>query len=256
MDCIVIAGGLPTADSPMYEITGGKSKALLDMGGRTMLERVIDALQNSSHIEDIVVVGLGSDLGMSFKRPVAHLDDHGSMVANMLAGVYYFEEKKGSGKPVISCTSDVPLITPAIIDGFIDSCAPHDKGLYYNFISKEVMEARFPGSNRTYVKLKGGLQIAGGDLMIADPIIGTQNEELWEMLTNARKDAWKIAKVIGLDMLFKFIFRRIGPAEIEKKAAEILGLPVEIVLSPYAEIGMDADKPHQVEMLRESGGWT
>ena len=51
-------------------------------------------------------------------------------------------------------------------------------------------------------------------------------------------------------MFFKFIFRRIGTAEIEKKAAEILGLPVEVVLSPYAEIGMDADKPHQVDMLR------
>ncbi len=150
----------------------------------------------------------------------------------------------------MSCTSYVPLITSEIVDGFIESCQPFNKGLYYNFITKEVMEARFPGSNRTYVKLKDGMQIAGGDLMIANPIIGSKNEELWKTLTNARKHAWKIATVIGIDMLIKFIFRRIGTAEIEKKASEILGLPVEIVLSPYAEIGMDADKPHQVDMLR------
>jgi len=250
MDCIIIAGGLAKPDSPMYELTGGKSKALLDMGGRTMLERVMDALQGSKYIEDIVVVGLGSDLGMNFQRPVEHLPDHGSMVANVLAGVRYFEENKPETTAVMSCSSDVPLITSAIVDGFIEATQPHEKGLYYNFITKEVMEARFPGSNRTYVKLKGGMEIAGGDLMIANPIIGSKNEELWETLTNARKHAWKIATIIGIDMFFKYIFRRIGTAEIEKKAAEILGVPVEVVLSPYAEIGMDADKPHQVEMLR------
>ena len=86
--------------------------------------------------------------------------------------------------------------------------------------------------------------------MIANPIIGSKNKELWEMLTNARKHAWKIAGIIGIDMFFKFIFRRIGTAEIEKKASELIGLPVEVVMSPYAEIGMDADKPHQVDMLR------
>lgn len=250
MDCIIIAGGLATPTSPMYEITGGKSKALLDMGGRTMLERVMDALQGSKYIEDIVVVGLGSDLGMDFQRPVGHLPDHGSMVANMLAGVKYFEEKKPGATAVMSCTSDVPLLTTAIVDDFIEVTAPHEKGLYYNFITKEVMDARFPDSNRTFVKLKGGMQIAGGDLMIANPIIGSANEELWITLTNARKHAWKIATIIGIDMFFKFIFRRIGTAEIEKKAESILGLPVEVVLSPHAEIGMDADKPDQVEMLR------
>ena len=250
MDCVIIAGGLPAPDSPMYEITHGESKALIKMGERTMLEHVMDALQGSKYIEDIVVVGLGSDLGMDFQRPVKHLPDHGSMVGNMLAGVKYFEELKPGTTAVMSCTSDVPLLTSAIVDGFIDSCQPLDKGLYYNFITKEVMDARFPESNRTFVKLKGGMKIAGGDLMIANPIIGSANEELWVTLTNARKHAWKIATIIGIDMFLKYIFRRIGIPEIEKKASEILGLPIKVVLSPYAEIGMDADKPHQVEMLR------
>ena len=54
MHCIVTAGGLPGPEDPLYPYTQGKPKALLDMGGRTMLERVMDALQNSKYVETIV----------------------------------------------------------------------------------------------------------------------------------------------------------------------------------------------------------
>ena len=51
MDCIVVAGGIPGPDDPLYEYTQGKPKALLDMEGRTMLERVMDALQSAEAVE-------------------------------------------------------------------------------------------------------------------------------------------------------------------------------------------------------------
>jgi len=70
INCVILAGGLAQPGDPMYELTQGKSKALLDMNGRTMLERVVDALQDSHSIGEIVVVGLGSDLGMQFHKSV------------------------------------------------------------------------------------------------------------------------------------------------------------------------------------------
>ena len=63
MDCIVTAGGLPGPEDPLYEYTQGKPKALLDMGGRTMLERVMDALQSARHVDRIVLVGANDDEG-------------------------------------------------------------------------------------------------------------------------------------------------------------------------------------------------
>jgi hypothetical protein len=110
------------------------------------------------------------------------------------------------------------------------------------------MEKRFPGSNRTYVKLKG-LEIAGGDIGILSVKL-TAQKELLETAANARKHAWKIARVVGLRMLIKLLFRQVSLQDIETTGQRLTGFPVKVVLNPHAEAGMDADKPDQVALLR------
>jgi hypothetical protein len=52
-------------------------------------------------------------------------------------------------------------------------------------------------------------------------------------------------------MLLKFLFRRVSLADIETTAERLINQPAKVVLSPYAELAMDADKPQQVDLLRE-----
>lgn len=250
MDCIVTAGGMPTEDDPLYTYTQGKPKALLEFEGRTMLERVMDALQSSKYVDRIVLVGLEELFDMQFKRPVDHmLPDHGSMVGNVLAGLRWLQQDKPDMGEVLFCTSDLPAMTAANVDEFIEGCQPFDKGIYYVLVPREAMEARFPQSNRTYVKLKG-LEVAGGDMAIAKAELADQNEELWRALTEARKHAWKLANMVGFTFLIKFLFRRLSTQDIEQKVLQTLGQPVGIVLDAPPEIAMDVDKPAQVDLLR------
>ncbi|RMH01932.1 MAG: hypothetical protein D6706_00955 [Chloroflexi bacterium] len=250
MDCIITAGGIPGPDDPLYEYAQGKPKALIDMNGRTMLERVVDAFQHAQSVDDIVIVGLGDDMGMQFQRPVHHLPDHGSLLGNVLAGVRWLREQKGDVGYVLLSSADVPTLTGEIIDDFVARCQPLDKAVYYNFVTKEAMERRFPHSNRTYVKLKG-VQIAGGDVVLADSVLADSHQELWEQLTNARKHAWKLAKTVGLWPMLKLLFRQLSIEDIENLFLRVVGRPAKIILNPHAEIAMDADKPHQVDLLRE-----
>ncbi|WP_420643854.1 NTP transferase domain-containing protein [Candidatus Leptofilum sp.] len=249
INCVVLAGGLPQPGDPLYEMTQGKSKALLDMNGRTMLERVIDALQESQSIGEIVVVGLGNDQGMTFQRPVHHTPDFGSMLKNALGGIAKMRELHPKTNLVMVCSADIPTLTPEIVDAFIENCAPYDKGMVYNFVDKATLEARFPNSNRTYVKLKDGL-IAGGDLTLIQADLSDTNRDIWEALTNARKHAWQLARVVGFRFLLKFLLRRLSFADIEEAAFRITGRPCQVLHNPHAEIAMDADKPEQVELLR------
>jgi GTP:adenosylcobinamide-phosphate guanylyltransferase len=249
MDCIVVAGGVPQEEDLLYEYTQGKPKALLEMHGRTMLERVVDALQSARQIEDVVVVGLGSDMGQTFQRPVHHLPGLGNLVANTISGIDWVLQHKPDTQAVLCSSADIPLLTGEIVDAVIDMCRPFDHGVYYSFVTRETMEARFPGSNRTFTKLKG-VEVAGGDLGIIQPDVVVNNRELWNALSNARKHAWQIAREVGIVVLIKLLTRQLSIPDIEKLATRLTGKPAKVLLNPYAEMGMDGDKPHQIEMLR------
>lgn len=250
MHCIVTAGGAPGPEDPLYPYTQGKPKALLDMEGRTMLERVMDALQGSKYVEDIVVVGIEDDMGMQFQRPIDnYIPDQGSLVGNVLAGANWLREQHPDMETVLFSTADLPTLTAANVDEYVESCQPFDKGMYYIFVTKEKMEARFPGSNRTYTKLKG-IEIAGGDIAVAQVALADENHELWIALTNARKHAWQLARIVGPRVLLKLLFRRLSIADIEETAERLFGRPAKIVLDAPAEMAMDVDKPGQLELLR------
>jgi len=250
MDCIVTAGGRPDPQDALYIYTQGKQKAVLDMDGRTMLERVIDALQGSENIDRIVIIGLEDDQEMQFKKPIdMYLPDQGSFVGNVFAGINWLRSKNTDSSHVLFCTSDVPSMTTATLDSFISTCQPLDKAVYYIFVTKEAMEARFPLSNRTYVKLRG-VEIAGGDIAIAQMDLADSHRELWQALTDARKHAWKLAQIVGIGWLLKFLLRRVSIEDIEIRAEKIIERPVQIVVNPPAELAMDVDKPEQYEMLQ------
>ncbi len=251
MHCLIIAGGAVGPDNPLYPYTQGQPKALIDMGGRTMLERVVAAVQSSAHVEDVVVVGIAPELaaGLRFVRPVELLPDQGSMVANMMTGLEWLKGHRPDAQVILGCSADIPMITGQVVDDFIEACRPWDRGVYYNFITRTRLEARFPNSRRTYSRY-GNVEAAGGDMVIARIDVGLSNRALLESLTAARKQPWRVAAVVGPRLLIKFLFHRVTFNDIEATAERVLGSPVKLVLDSPPELAMDADKPFQVDMLR------
>lgn len=249
MDAFVVAGGKPGPEDELYSYTNGEPKAVIPMGDRTMMERVIDALQDAQQIDEIVVVGIGHDHGMTFKRPVHHLPDQGSMIANAKAGMDWLIEHDPNPRLVVGVSSDIPTLTGEVVDDLIETCRPWQHVLYYTVVTPEVMEKRFPNSARTYVRFKE-THVAGGDMFLIHTNLTRTDPELLEAFSNARKHAWKLARLVGLRTLLKFLLHRLSLAEVEQTGQKILNGPVKVVISPHAEIAMDADKPNQIDLLQ------
>jgi hypothetical protein len=74
---------------------------------------------------------------------------------------------------------------------------------------------------------------------------------LWDRLVEARKSIFKQAALIGLDTLFLLLTRSMTLEGAAKLVGKRLGIKAKATLSPFAELGMDADKPFQVDILRE-----
>jgi molybdopterin-guanine dinucleotide biosynthesis protein A len=251
MNCVVFAGGRPGPDNPLYQYTQGKPKALLRIGDKTLLDYVVYALQEAQSIEEILVVGIDQGHELELRDPLHWISDQGSLYANGMAAVDWIEKNWPNSGHTLFSTADIPALNGSVVDRFVTSCRPFDRSLYYCFVTQESLEARYPGSRRTYVRL-GDWRVAGGDMIVSRPELAKERRDLMDALISGRKHPWKIAQIVGLGTLVKLLLNRLDLSEVEQTASRVIGQPVKVMVSPDAELAMDVDKPHQFEILRDS----
>ena len=250
MDAIVTAGGTNLPDDPLYAFTGVARKALIPLAGKPMIGWVVEALAGSGLIDNIVVVGLKPDEIDFGGAPVCFIDAADGLIDNILAAVEKLKEINSTAGKVLLCSSDIPLITPEIVRGFVAECGSQEADVYYAIVEEKVMEARFPGSNRTFVPFKGG-RYSGGDVFLADVAIPEKTDvDLWRSLTGSRKNYLEQARLLGFGFIIRFLLRRMTVADAAERGSKIINLEARGVETRFAELGMDLDKPHQYEMIK------
>ncbi len=246
---IVSAGWTPSEDDPLAEYTQGKSKALIPIAGKPMIAHVVEALAGSRHAKHFVIIALDPTAEVQFSVPVEHVPDAGSLIANAEAGLQYALDHYPDLDAALLCSSDVPTITPPIVDAFIEECFRTDHDLYYTIVERSVMEARFPESRRTYFHLREG-DFAGGDIFLVRPSINVSHQELLQELASARKSILRQARMVGLRIFLKLVLRRLSLDEAVQRISQVLDMRVRIMPFSYPEVGMDVDKPFQLEIVR------
>ncbi|MBX3049706.1 MAG: nucleotidyltransferase family protein [Anaerolineales bacterium] len=253
LHALVTAGGVPEAGDPLYEFSQGRSKALIDVAGKPMVQWVLDALSASNSIGQVVIVGVDESAGLSCKKPLAYLANQGGMLDNIRGGARKIAELDPRAEYTLIVSSDIPLINAEMVDWVCAQVRPgEDEGLY-SVILRQTMEERFPNSMRTFTKLKD-MHVCGGDMNpFSIPLILSHTGP-WEKIADARKSPIKQAGLVGLDTLLLLL---LGQLTLESAAARVsknLGLRARAIVNPYAEVGMDVDKPHHLEIVRRVRG--
>jgi GTP:adenosylcobinamide-phosphate guanylyltransferase len=249
MDAVVTAGGIPQPEDPLYPYTQGGSKALIDIAGKPMVQWVLDALSKSESIDQVIIVGLDPDSALTCSKPKMYIPNQGGMLDNVRVGIKQVTTINPHAELVLMVSSDIPAITTQMIDWCVNTALESEHDLYYNVIARETMEARYPGSKRSYVRMKD-VEVCGADMNVIRCSAAAGNDELWERLIAARKNAFKQAALIGYSTLFLLLMRRLSLDDAVPRASKGLGLRGRAVLCPYPEMGMDVDKPYQLEILR------
>ena len=249
MDAVVLAGGIPSPEDPLYNYTHGKSKALVDIAGMPMVQWVLNALGAATSIDHVLVVGLDQDCGLTCTKPLLFLSDQGCMLNNIKAGLRHNNQRNSSAIRVLVATSDIPAITPEIVDWRVHKSLEYESDIDYAVVDRNTMETRFPGANRSYVRLKD-CELCGGDLNVIRVAL-IEKEQLWARLIAARKNALKQCAMLGIDLLLLLLLGRLDLKDAEHRVCKRIGVNGRACLSPYAEVAMDVDKPHQLELLRQ-----
>src|SRR6185369_14127148 len=109
---------------------------------------------------------------------------------------------------------------------------------YYGVCPREVMEARFPSSKRTYTKLSD-MEVCGADVNIIHVNQVTQHLDTWEALICNRKSPLRQAAVIGLDTRYPLWRRHFTLQQLAKRASERIGMKGRAIVWDRAEPCMD-----------------
>lgn len=250
MDAIVTAGGIPRPEDPLYTYSHGDSKALIDVAGKPMVQWVLDALSGAKRVDNVIVVGLSLKSGVTCKKPLHFVSNQGRMLANIVTGVNKALEINRKSQYVLVVSSDIPALKSEMVDWLIDTCMETKDDLYYGVCPKEVMEARFPGSKRTYTHLKN-MDVCGADMNITHVRMATEHLDMWESLIGSRKSPLKQAWTIGFGTLFALFTRRLTLEDAVQRVCGRIGIKGRAIVWSHAEPCMDIDKPSQLELLRE-----
>ena len=248
MDALVTVGGIPKPDDPLYPYSQGKSKALIDMAGKPMAQWVLDALSKADMVENVVIVGLEEDSGLACEKPTHFIPNQGGMIANIQTGTEKIVEINSDAKYVLIVSSDIPAITFEMVDWVVNACLETAHEVYYNVVERSVMESRFINSKRSYTKLKG-IHVCGGDMNVVSTDTVLSQGGLFNRLAATRKNVLAQASMVGFDTLLLFALRMVNIEEAAAQITKKLDIPARGILCPYAEVAMDVDKPHQLELL-------
>jgi hypothetical protein len=85
--------------------------------------------------------------------------------------------------------------------------------------------------------------------MLSTALAGNYNPA-WNEIVGARKNILRQASIIGFDTLLLMLLRQMTIPEAEHRAQTKLGVKGRILPDPFAETGMDVDKPRQYEQVK------
>jgi CTP:molybdopterin cytidylyltransferase MocA len=214
-----------------------------------MLQWVVNAVEAASRVDHVFVVWPGPEGSIRLGSQSTFIPDQGGMIANIQAGLQAVQQMSPAAKHALLSSGDIPGITPDMVDWRVQTVEAADVDLDYAVVERAVMDRVFPGSRRSFTPLKGS-EVCGGDLNgLRASVAG--NEALWNELYATRKNAFKQASLLGFDLFLLAAFRRLTLEDAARLGSRRLGLKAHVTLCPYAEIGMDVDKPHQLEMVRQ-----
>jgi len=237
VDAVVLAGG----DGAVID-AAVRIKGLVPVAGKPMVEWVVDALRASELVGSVaVVVPTAENLGAWVDKTDKIVVSNGRFVDNAIAGVDSFR----NDRCVLVTTGDLPALTAEAVDDFIVQSLERNADFSYPLVRKDDMLEQFPGSERTFVKIRGG-QVTGGNMMVISPRLVKEAREIGQRFFDTRKSPLKMARVVGVPFIFKMAIGTLDPADVEAKLGELLGGTCSAIYTRFASIGADVDKPVDV----------
>lgn len=238
---ILLAGQRPGPD-PLALHFGQHYKALVPVCGGTMVERVAACLLRVTEIAKVVILAQEPDVllrgtsgWLNQQGRISFFVSQSGIVQSILA----FLSSVPESWPVLVTTADHPLLTPEIVQEFLEGASGGD--LAIGAVARRTVLRRYPDTQRTWLKFSDGAY-SGANLFAlrterVEPALG-----LWRRAERDRKQAVRLFWHFGPSLACRAILRLIGFRDALAQAGRRLGLDARLVELQAAEAAIDVDK--------------
>lgn len=246
---VLLAGGFAPWLKPL---AGTDIRCLAKLKDHTLLEYIVAALYQSGRVSDILLIAPESALDR-LQAALPQGVTLCSAASNMpLTAAKAIEQLQApDSQKILFVCDDIPMLTPEAVTDFLNQCEAHpEKAAFYPIIPKEICQAAFPEGKRTYGTLNNG-SFTGGNMMLlaAGMVRGTlqQGEEIFAM----RKSPLKLCRWLGFGFIIKLLLHLLDTTKVQDRVSQLMGFPCQVIISTYAELGVDIDKPADWELARK-----
>lgn len=245
---LVLAGSRPGGD-PLARAAGVSHKALAPVDGVPMLSRVVATLHAARAIRQVVVCGIDRDVLAEQSALHPFLDRLGLVAsrATPTASVLSAMHQLDPCTPLLVCTADHPLLTPALVDDFCARSAASDADVTVGLVAAQLVRDAFPSVRRTTLPFRDGAY-CGCNLYAFLTPAAQRAPAAWMEVEQHRKRPWRMVGALGVGTTLRFLFRRLTVEAVTSLASDRMGARVRPIFLSHPEAGFDVDTAAQLEV--------
>jgi GTP:adenosylcobinamide-phosphate guanylyltransferase len=235
---LLLAGSRPGVD-PFAQAHGTDLKALIPVGGVPMVARPVAALLAAPEVERVRVLAQQVDriAAVLPADPRLSVEPSGATIAATLHDILADPAMRF---PVLVTTADHALLDPAMIADFCANAGGAD--LAIGLVEQRALIARLPGTQRTWLKFRGGAY-SGANLFAFGSREAGKAIELWRSVEQDRKKGWRMIAALGLPLLLGAVLRLRSLDQTLAAVGAKLGLTIRKVELANPLGAVDVDKP-------------
>jgi len=239
---LVLAAGRP--DDPLAKAEGAPNKTLIDVCGRSCLQRVLDALDAAPSVGRVVVAIEDASLVEGLEPRPGAAKAAGRVVDTVQAGL------RQLGPPLLIVTGDHALLTPAIVEEFLAGAVMAEADAAVGLAHEDVIQAAYPDVRRTYIKFAEG-GFSGCNLFALARAEAEKALGFWEEIDRNRKKPWALVKAIDPMAVALYMTKRLTLENAFERLGRKIGIKAAAVPLSAAEAAIDVDKPDDLALVRK-----